>query len=190
MSTHEQEPIPCEKSPRWIMSAASVLAKQMKFERRGNIEKLVTDLKGTVVEVESSELKDCVAYITVPGNDRNFEIKVAKNLFPLQRRYAIAHDLGHYVLHSKFGEYQLTASASPLNSAGSRAEYEAHLFASALLMPESELRELQPPSTSEVAAHFQVPLHVAGEWIDYLNSLNFHEAEIKEKKLHSTETSS
>ncbi len=182
MST--KNPQPCGKSPRWIISAAHMLATQMEFERGGDIVGLVTRLGGTVTVVEPHEIEGGVACITVPGNGKSFEIKVAKHTFPLQRRYAIAHDLAHYVLHSAFGDRSICACASPLNAAGELIEYEAHLFASALLMPEDEMKTLPFPITSEVAAHFQVPLHVAGGWIECLNELSMNELSLNELSLN------
>lgn len=50
----------------------------------------------------------------------------------VRRRFTIAHELGHILLHSKLNPTEL------LNSSNSkRIEYEANLFASFLLMPES-----------------------------------------------------
>ena len=52
-------------------------------------------------------------------------------------RFGIAHELGHYVLHSNLGEVPLRAQHNKKNE---RAEWEANWFAISLLMPEKSFR--------------------------------------------------
>ena len=56
--------------------------------------------------------------------------------WPNRRRFTIAHELGHYILHRKNPEYL----ASPGGSGLPIVEAEAHAFAAALLMPAALLR--------------------------------------------------
>ncbi len=53
-------------------------------------------------------------------------------------RYGIAHELGHYILHSNLGEIPLWAQN---NKKDERAEWEANWFAISLLMPEKAFRK-------------------------------------------------
>ncbi len=56
---------------------------------------------------------------------------------PGRKRFTIAHELGHYVLHNKSGE--LYAHRDAGQSGG--IETEANVFASCVLMPESAIDE-------------------------------------------------
>lgn len=70
-------------------------------------------------------------------------------------RYGIAHELGHYILHSKLGEIPLWAQNSKKNE---RVEWEANWFAISLLMPEKEFRNFhaQNPNRMFLASRFLV----------------------------------
>jgi hypothetical protein len=56
--------------------------------------------------------------------------------WPNRRRFTIAHELGHFLLHRKNPEYLASPGASGLPL----IEAEAHAFAAALLMPAALLR--------------------------------------------------
>jgi hypothetical protein len=56
--------------------------------------------------------------------------------WPNRRRFTIAHELGHFLLHRKNPEYLASPGASGLPL----VEAEAHAFAAALLMPAALLR--------------------------------------------------
>lgn len=59
-----------------------------------------------------------------------------------RRRYSLAHEIGHYVLHPPEESFIDVAARSSLSSEGSDSkEIEANAFAAELLMPEMELRE-------------------------------------------------
>ncbi len=66
---------------------------------------------------KASDVKFTIALSPYPGHYRN--------------RFTIAHELGHYFLHSKTGGQELYAT----RQAGSRVEWEANWFAAAFLMP-------------------------------------------------------
>lgn len=66
---------------------------------------------------KESDVRFTIALSPYPGHYRN--------------RFTIAHELGHYFLHSKGGQQELYAT----RQAGSRVEWEANWFAAAFLMP-------------------------------------------------------
>lgn len=58
---------------------------------------------------------------------------------PYQRtRFTLAHELGHFMLHSNFGEKDITIHRSGENE---RTEWEANWFAAGFLMPRNEFIE-------------------------------------------------
>lgn len=89
---------------------------------------------------------------------------------PTRRRFSLAHELGHYLLHGKSPRVFLDASTiffrDGLASEGSDAEeIEANTFAAELLMPENVLRQIirQSPldafderAVQRLAARFEV----------------------------------
>lgn len=74
--------------------------------------------------------------ILVKGN-HDFDIFLSPYTGELRDRFTIAHELGHYFLHSRQGEVPLAAAR--LDS--ERPEWEANWFAAAFLMPEAKVRE-------------------------------------------------
>lgn len=76
--------------------------------------------------------------------------------------FTIAHELGHYVLHSRLGQIPLSANRSGEND---EAEKEANTFAACFLMPEEEVKEkfFECGNTEELAKEFNVS-HTAMHW--------------------------
>ncbi len=52
-----------------------------------------------------------------------------------RRRFAIAHEIGHWELHADLSQWALCSEADVLGYSGSPPEIEANAFASGLLMP-------------------------------------------------------
>lgn len=67
----------------------------------------------------------------------DFSIKLHPLSTEERRRFTLAHELGHYFLHSQQGEKKLKA----FRLGTSLAEREANYFAAELLMPEQMFRE-------------------------------------------------
>lgn len=84
---------------------------------------------------------------------------------PLQDRFTLAHELGHYVLHSKFGQTPLVASRTfSSNDTPDVAEVEADAFALAFLMPKDKFIEAVNKygvNTEILSAEFKVDLSAA-----------------------------
>jgi hypothetical protein len=59
-----------------------------------------------------------------------------------QRRFAIAHEIGHWCLHAAYSQYFICTAADMRDYTGSPLEVEANIFASELLMPTGVFRPL------------------------------------------------
>ena len=69
---------------------------------------------------------------------RDFKIYLPFHSSPLRDRFTIAHELGHYILHSRLaGVEKLKAT----RSGHGRVEWEANWFAAGLLMPADIFKE-------------------------------------------------
>lgn len=66
-------------------------------------------------------------------------IRIKENSIPSRRRFSIAHELGHWVMHKKSNllDYCKNIEEGVITSKGSLEEIEANAFASELLMPRS-----------------------------------------------------
>ena len=87
-----------------------------------------------------------------PGN---FEIRISGLTGVERDRFTIAHEIGHYVLHSRGGKKPIRAA----RCGSDRVEWEANWFASALLMPAADFRrtcEMYANNLSRVAARYLV----------------------------------
>ncbi len=85
----------------------------------------------------------------------NFEIRISSLTGAERDRFTIAHELGHYVLHSRRGQRQILAR----RCGSDRAEWEANWFAAALLMPTADFKQacaLYGNSVPLVAARYLV----------------------------------
>lgn len=89
-------------------------------------------------------------FVHGPGE---FDIILPYYTSPRRDCFTVAHELGHYFLHSRQGEIPIVA----FRKGSTRIEWEANWFAASLLMPEEEFRsELQSHSLAAVAAKFGV----------------------------------
>lgn len=123
---------------------------------RADIEGLVQRLGGQLVVADGGES------LHVRG-PRDFTIFLPDFISNRRARFTIAHELGHYFLHYRLPGMEQEQSFG--RGEKSRAEVEANVFASALLMPTDQFRmqwELHHGDTWKVARHFGVSPAAAG----------------------------
>lgn len=127
-------------------SKASAIARRILREVG---ESLPVDIKGIIeqrgIGVLAQPMEDAVSGMLVIKDSRA-TIGVNENHHPNRQRFTLAHELGHYLLHSKSS--RVFIDASPVFFRDERAaegtdprEIEANRFAAELLMPEALLRE-------------------------------------------------
>jgi Zn-dependent peptidase ImmA (M78 family) len=98
------------------------------------------------IDVNEVQLEDTVSGVLVVKEGRAI-IGVNKTHHPNRKRFSIAHELGHYFLHSKNSNSEVFIDAAPVffrdehSSDGTEyQEIQANAFAAELLMPESLLK--------------------------------------------------
>lgn len=79
----------------------------------------------------------------------DFTIYLSKATSHKRDVFTIAHELGHYFLHSKLGEIPISANRS---GDADEAEKEANSFAAAFLMPETKVRKLFEEKDRNISA--------------------------------------
>ncbi len=83
--------------------------------------------------------------------ESDFDVILPHYTSPLRDRFTVAHELGHYFLHSGQGETPIIA----YRKGTGRLEWEANWFAAGLLMPSAQFKERAAATSSlEVLAAF------------------------------------
>ena len=150
----------CNLPKARIEAIADQLARGTNFKPGGEVVELVRKLGGKVeyLRWESWLTHDCdTIVVTGPGD---FVIKLLGVDGPLRNNFTIAHEIGHYVLHSRMGQI---APMMAGRKGSTRVEWEANWFAAALLMPAKEFTEIvgQGAGDLELAARFNVSIEAA-----------------------------
>ena len=152
---HRAEPSPCNLRKSAVEDVALSIAKQLDFSPGGELESIVKKLGG---RIEFLAWEDWLTHshdtITIDGPG-NFTIRLMWSDGPLRHRFTIAHELGHYFLHSRQGKDQIVAGRDGTDR---RVEWEANWFAAAFLMPEAEFR-------AAALAYGRDPLRLAGQFL-------------------------
>lgn len=145
----------CNKTKKEIFQIAEEKAMGLGYQPGMNLEPIVASLGGKIHYVALEEwYRTQDASIVIQSKD-NFDIYISNFSGPLRNRFSIAHELGHYYLHSDEGDKPLRAARSGSN----RCEWEANWFAAAFLMPEKEFKAICVKYENDldyVAAHFLV----------------------------------
>lgn len=151
----------CNQSREWIDRYAENGAAQLGFKPGDDVVALVTSLGG---KVHYQNIFDQIGTepdtIYVHGH-RDFDIVLPDHTTPRRDRFTVAHELGHYFLHSFSGQFPLKAARS--GAKDDRAEWEANCFAGAFLMPATQFKEVHSSShsLSWLAEQFGVSTHAA-----------------------------
>jgi hypothetical protein len=140
---------PIGASRQQIQKFAESIRQGVGYEQGDNLDGVIHRLGGDLLYVGVDHREG--PSITVRG-PRSFEIKVFVHSRLEQARVSLAHELGHYFLHSQSGQKPLEA---PFFGEG-QVEVEANWFAYAFLMPEEEFRAKWPDGIDRVQTYFWV----------------------------------
>lgn len=147
----------CNQPKSYIDTLAEKAAESM-LEPGGDIIALAAKLGGRVHYRNMFEEDANVDTIFVhKAND--FDIILPDHSTPRRDRFTVAHEFGHYFLHSWMGQRPLKAT----RNGSDRAEWEANWFAAGFLMPQNKFRAAheEKPSLSWLADKFDVSEHAA-----------------------------
>lgn len=124
-----------------------------------------------------ANLTGCLARLVRKGKKGIIRTKLGIRE-PGRKRFAIAHELGHWFLHESESQYFVCTAEQMRDYKGSPLEVEANIFASELLMPTALFRPLAQDAApsleniSELSATFVTSLTATGmKFVD----INRHE---------------
>lgn len=146
---------PTNKARAVIFKQAEEYARSEGFEPGDRIESLVAGLGGRLTYLRALDSMEAIDGSLFVRGPRDFEIKLSAFTGPERDRFTIAHELGHYVLHSECGKRRIKAE----RFGTSLVEVEANWFAAAFLMPEHDFKEtceLYGNNASAVASRYMV----------------------------------
>ncbi len=105
---------------------------------RTSLPDLIESLGGTIRYLNWEDWQNPeINFIRILGPS-DFSIQLLSVDGPLRHNFTIAHELGHYIIHSRSGEI----SPMVLGRSGSNPlESEANMFAAGFLMPQKEFRD-------------------------------------------------
>lgn len=99
-----------------------------------------------------------IAHVRRPDGDR-YHIDVNRLDWPARRRFTLAHEIAHFLLHREFLDGELTDDRMYRSRLGNQMERQANLLAAQLLMPANLVRtawEAGARDLNAFASAFQV----------------------------------
>lgn len=151
-TTPTQEPQPIGWSRSQVQQFASNAAKSLGYRPGDDIEAVVAKLGGRVTISDWNSARN-TGSITVNG-PQDFHISLSPLSGERRSRFTIAHEIGHYVLHSQLGKKPIVVK----RDGSGRVEWEANWFAAGFLMPEQDFKQKvsEGYGDAELAEHFGV----------------------------------
>jgi len=128
-----------------LYSNALALLEQLKSEgielvAPVDVDMVANKLGIVVINDASLEAKEIIGEILFRDGDPVVKINPLQNSYKPRRRFTLAHEIGHYCLHSAKSREGFTDSQKTMSRSESfwdRRESEANSFAAQLLMPKS-----------------------------------------------------
>jgi Zn-dependent peptidase ImmA (M78 family) len=147
--SNDYEPI--QDSTRFLSNGSkksiSDLAEKIRNHFKSDIKNVIRELGGKIDKVKFNN-KSIDGAIYVSGSD-NFNIKLYDEIMEERQNFTLAHELGHYILHTNFGrkvdelkqQHENLQAVVFKRDENNHLEAEANYFAGSFLMPENEFRE-------------------------------------------------
>lgn len=160
-------------SQKSIYEYTNKISNQLCFEPNNDIEKIVEHFGGTVEYVDYETYKDTEDGSIEIHGENNFNIYVSQANSYAKNRFTIAHEIGHYILHSRLGKITGKAQRFPSIQHDSKIEIEANWFAASFLMPTNYFKNSYDEGLLSNAIRFGVSLETAEYRYHTFNNQNF-----------------
>lgn len=162
------KPVPTNLAKSAIGGFASQLSEKLGYQTASDLERIVRDLGGEI-RYENIGIEDSGGSLEVrPNQSPGFIIRLYSFAGTLRNRFTIAHELGHYFLHSDAGTKPIVVK----REGSDRLEWEANWFASAFLLPKKRFCEdwqRYGHSATRLASVYQVSEAVVDIRLETLN---------------------
>lgn len=135
-------PVATKLKTEAIINYAERVSIQLDFEPGKSIFKCVHKLGGEIKNTLLSQLEENVAGAILVHGQNNFDVFIAHDTDFDTDQFTVAHEIGHYLLHSKQGQIKIEA-AKTISKTDDSAEHEANWFALAFLTPISKIKHFQ-----------------------------------------------
>ncbi len=153
-------------------------SKDYEYDNHKDMVKVVETLNGKIKYLTDIKFCGVIQYnVDIRGkiiiNGKNdFTIFLDENRTKEEINFTIAHEIGHYILHSREGRYQSEFDRELVSTASTdRLEWEANWFAAGFLMPKVEFKDIFEKfqkDFSKIAKHFKVSIRDSGIRANYL----------------------
>lgn len=149
------ESLACRASKSQIDHYSTEVATALGFQPGQDVQSVVERLGGRIHYESAFAFLEEDATILVHGPN-DFDIALTNLGWTRRDTFTLAHELGHYLLHSRQGNRPMEASRKGSN----RVEWEANWFAAGFLMPARKFRQLasQGRDQAHIANVFGVSL--------------------------------
>ncbi len=148
------KPVPCEWPREKVQETAEEIAKIVGYEpsEANKLSEIVKALGGSIKVGEWDSTENGGSLVV--ERDGKFTIYLSPLSGGRRNKFTLAHELGHYFLHSNCGEKQIKVD----RKGSDRLEWEANWFAAGFLMPKSEFKKFVDRrwDDSALAGHFGV----------------------------------
>ena len=134
MSTDFQAPEPSNLTKDVVYDLAAKIAAKVNYAPGDDLESVVAKLGGEIKNQPWAEATEGGSLEVYPGETPAFLIRTSPFAGALRNRFTIAHELGHYFLHSAVGKKRIRATREGTG----RIEWEANWFAAGFLMPKKQ----------------------------------------------------
>lgn len=157
---------PARLTEAQIKELAQLFAQIIEFDPlKKNLHECVKSIGGDII-TDNNGIIDSMGGLLKVNGKHDFKIILPSYTTGKRDNFTIAHELGHYVLHSRCGEIQINAFRD--DSENTLSEREANCFAAEFLMPSDLVREAFSKNSSiiKLASDFDVSLS-AMKWRCY-----------------------
>lgn len=113
---------------------AEKIAKELNYPQKKDIISIIQYLGGEIYYLDYYELNQTASGSILVHGQNDFQMFLSKYTGKLRNNFTLAHELGHYFMHSVQGETPIYAE----RSTNSRLEQEADFFAGSFLMPKKK----------------------------------------------------
>ena len=138
-----EEPPPMNWSKDSVFKFAEKTANKLGYKPGKPLKPIIEVLGGRIVYQDLSDWAESGGLIVYGEND--FEILISNFTSGARDQFTIAHELGHYIMHSQLGKHPCKVG----RKGSDRLEWEANWFAAGFLMPEKRFREVYSENSDD-----------------------------------------